>query len=110
MGLGEQRNEAAAVTIAASWLATAAPAVRVVMDTHTVDLDGFDLLTLARARLDGGPWVPPSVWDAPKGGHHREGTLAFAALDRAAVDAARVIELEVRDVGVPSRILRWERP
>lgn len=109
-GLGEQRSEAAAVTIAASWLATGAPAVRVVMDTHSVDLDGFDLATLARARLDGGPWVAPSAWDAPKGGHHREGTLAFAALDRTSLEAARLVELEVRDVAVPSRILRWERP
>lgn len=109
-GLGEQRSEAASITIAASWLATGAPAIRVVMDTHSVDLDGFDLAMLARARLDGGPWVAPSAWDAPKGGHHREGTLAFAALDRASLEAARLVELEVRDVAVPSRILRWERP
>lgn len=108
-GLGEQRSEAAAVTIAASWLATGTPAVRVVMDTHSVDLDGFDLATLARARLDGGPWVAPSAWDSPKGGHHREGTLAFAAWDRASLDAAKSVELEIRDVAVPSRILRWAR-
>ncbi len=110
MGLGEQRSEAAAVTVGASWLGTGVPAVRIVMDTHSVDLDGFDLGTLARMRLDGGPWVAPSAWDAPKGGHHREGTLAFGALDRASFDAARIIELEVRDVALPSRILRWERP
>jgi len=109
-GLGEQRSEAAAVTVVASWLASGAPAVRVAMDTHSVDLDGFDLKTLARMRLDGGPWVAPSAWDAPKGGHHREGTLAFGALDRASFDAAKLIELEVRDVAMPSRILRWERP
>lgn len=108
--LAEQRSETAEITIAATWLATGAPAVRVVMDTHSVDLDGFDLRTLARARLDGGPWVAPSSWDAPKGGHHREGTLTFGSLDRRAVDAAALIELEVRDVAVPSRILRWERP
>lgn len=108
--LGERRSETAAVTIAASWLADAAPAVRVVMDTHSVDLDGFDLKTLARVRLDGGPWAVPSSWDAAKGGHHREGTLTFGSLDRRAVDAAALIELEVRDVAAPSRILRWERP
>lgn len=108
--LGEQSSEAAAITIVATWLATGTPAVRVAMDTHSVDLDRFDLATLARARLDGGPWVAPSAWDAPKGGHHREGTLAFGALDRASLDAAALIELEVRDIAVPSRILRWERP
>ena len=109
-GLAEQRSDAGAVTIAVSWLATASPAARVVMDTHSVDLDGFDLKTLARVRLDGGPWTAPSSWDAAKGGHHREGTLTFGSLDRRAVDAAALIELEVRDVAAPSRILRWERP
>ena len=107
--LGEQRSEAAAITIVASWLATGTPAVRVVMDTHSVDLDGFDLATLARVRIDGGPWIAPSAWDAPKGGHHREGTLAFAAMDRASLDTAKLVELEMRDVAVPSRILRWAR-
>ena len=107
--LGEQSSEAAAITIVATWLATGTPAVRVAMDTHSVDLDEFDLGTLARVRLDGGPWVAPSAWDAPKGGHHREGTLAFAALDRASLHAAALIELEVRDIAVPSRILRWTR-
>lgn len=108
-GMGEQRSDAGAVTIAASWLATAPSAVRVIMDTHSVDLDGLDLATLARVRLDGGPWVAPSAWDAPKGGHHREGTLAFAAVDRASLDTAQLIELEIRDVAVPSRMLRWTR-
>ena len=86
----------------ASWLETGTPAVRVVMDTHSVDLDGFDLATLARVRIDGGPWIAPSAWDAPKGGHHREGTLTFAAMDRASLDTAKLIELEMRDVAVPS--------
>lgn len=107
--LGEQRSEAASITVVASWLATGTPAVRVVMDTHSVDLDGFDLATLGRVRLDGGSWVAPSAWDAPKGGHHRQGTLAFAAMDRASLDTAQLIELEMRDVAVPSRMLRWAR-
>lgn len=108
--LGEQRSEAAAVTVVASWLSTSTPAVRVEMDTHSVDLDGFDLGTLARVRLDDGAWVAPTAWDAPKGGHHREGTLAFATLGRASLEAASIVELEIRDVVVPSRVLRWERP
>jgi len=108
--LGEQRSEAAAVTLVASWLDTGTPAAQVAMDTHSVDLDGFDLKTLARVRLDGGAWAAPTAWDAPKGGHHREGTLAFATLDRASLDAARIVELEIRDLATPSRVLRWERP
>lgn len=107
-GLGEQRHEAGAVTVAASWI-TGATSARVALDTHSVDLDGFDLKTLARVRLDGGAWVAPSSWDAPSGGHHRSGTLAFDTLDAQAISLARVIELEIRDVGAPSHLLRWER-
>ena len=108
-GLGAQRSEAASITVVASWLATGTPAVQVAMDTHSVDLDVFDLMTLARVRLDGGAWTAPTEWDAPKGGHHREGTLAFATVDRTSLDSASIVELEIRDVAVPSRILRWER-
>lgn len=104
----EQQHEAGAVTVAASWIGRTSSA-RVTMDTHSVDLDGFDLKELARVRLDGGAWVSPTLWDAPKGGHHRSGTLTFSSIEPRALDGARVIELEVHDVGVPSHILRWER-
>lgn len=106
-GLGEQRHEAGAVTVVASWIAGTASA-RVVLDTHSVDLDGFDLTGLARLRVDGGAWVAPTGWDAPKGGHHRSGTLTFGTLEPAAIASARAIELEIRDVGAPSHLLRWE--
>lgn len=106
--LGEQRSDAASVTVAASWLS--GTALRVTMDTHSVDLDSFDLQALARMRLDQGAWVAASGWDAPKGGHHRVGTLTFASLDAVSVEQARAIELEIRDIGVPLRTLRWERP
>lgn len=108
LGEGEQRHEAGAVTVSASWIA-GTPSAGVALDTHSVDLDGFDLKTLARVRLDGGAWVAPSAWDAPQGGHHRSGTLSFDTLDAQAFASARVIELEIRDVGAPSHLLRWER-
>lgn len=107
--LGEQRHEAGAVTVVASWLADPRPSARVALDTHSVDLDGFDLTQLARLRLDGGAWIAPTMWDAPRGGHHRSGTLSFGSLDPQVFASARVIELEVRDVAVPSQLLRWER-
>ena len=107
--LGEQRHEAGAVTVVASWLADPMPTARVALDTHSVDLDGFDLTQLARVRLDGGAWIAPTKWDAPKGGHHRSGTLSFDSLDPQVFASARTIELEVRDVAVPSHVLRWER-
>ena len=104
----EQQHEGGAVTVVASWISGTASA-RVAMDTHSVDLDGSDLIELARVRLDGGAWVRPTAWDAPKGGHHRAGTLTFSSLERQALAAAQLIELEIRDIGTPSHLLRWER-
>lgn len=108
-GLGERTSEAGSVTIVVSWLAGAVPTAKVAMDTHSVDLDKFDLKALARIRLDGGAWVTPTAWDAPPGGHHRSGSLAFGSLAPTAFDGAKVIELEIRDVASSSRLLRWER-
>ena len=106
--LGEQQqHEAGSVTITASWIVGTTSA-SVGMNTHSVDLDGFDLKQLARVRLDGGPWVSATAWDGPPGGHHRGGTLTFGSLDPQALASAKVIELEIRDVAVPSHLLRWE--
>lgn len=106
--LGERRNEGAGIEVKAAWVSTDPPALKITMDTHSVDLDKFDLATLAKLRLDGGDWVAASAVDVPKGGHHREGTLRFAPVGPS-FGAARVIELEIRDVAVPVRVLRWER-
>lgn len=106
--IGERSHEEGAVKVVASWI-DGAPALRVTLDTHSVDLDGFDLKQLARLRLDGGSWIAPSAWDAPAGGHHRSGTLSFGTLGPEALAAARAIELELRDVAAPSHLLRWER-
>lgn len=104
----QEQHEAGSVTVGASWIAGTASAL-VGLNTHSVDLDEFDLAALARVRLDGGDWVPATGWDAPMGGHHRGGTLTFATLDPRALARARVVELEIRDVAVPSHLLRWER-
>jgi hypothetical protein len=85
----------------------------VAMDTHSVDLDAVDLGRSAVLRVDQGREVPPTGWDAPKGGHHREGKLTFP--DKGADGAPLigpdtwVVELVIRDVaGVPERTLRWD--
>lgn len=103
----EKQHQAGAVTVIASWVPGTSTA-RVALDTHSVELDGFDLTVLARVRLDGGPWVSPTLWDAPKGGHHRSGALTFGSLEPRALAGASLIELEVRDVGA-SHLLRWQR-
>ena len=90
----------------------AAPTFTVALDTHSVELDGYDLRQLAVLRTDQGREVRPSGWDAPKGGHHRSGALTFPAM---ASDGSplvgpttRELTLVIRDVaGVPERVFRW---
>ncbi len=112
-GDATQTNEGGQVTIKATWQGpSAGPVFDVVMDTHAVDLDGYDLTQLAVLRIDGGRKVQPAGWDAPKGGHHREGTLTFptTAADGSPLIApgTRTVELVIRGVaGVSERVFRW---
>jgi hypothetical protein len=85
-------------------------AFKVAMDTHSVDLDGFDLMKLALLRTDTGVEVAPTGWDAPNGGHHREGKLSFPATvgGRPLLDeTARGVTVIVRDVASPERKFEW---
>lgn len=112
-GAATRTSEGGQVTVKVTWDGTIdPPAFTVVMDTHAVDLDGYDLGQLAVLRTDQGQEMHPAAWVAPKGGHHREGQLTFPAI---AADGGpligpgtRAIELVLRDVaGVPERIFRW---
>jgi hypothetical protein len=107
-----QMSEGGQVTVKATWQGlSAGPVFAVALDTHAVNLDGYDLKQLAMLRIDGGREVRPASWDAPEGGHHRQGTLTFppTAAGRPLIGSdTRTIELVIRDVaGVPERIFRW---
>jgi hypothetical protein len=111
-----QTSQAGQVTIKATWQGSeVGPVFTVVLDTHAVNLDAYDLVQLAALRTDQTDQVLPIGWDAPAGGHHRQGTLTFP-LTRAdgsptlSTDA-RSIELTIRDVGgVPETVLTWVLP
>ncbi len=101
------------VVVKATWQGPdAGPVFTIALDTHSVDLDGYDLAQLSVLRVEDGREVQPSAWDAPKGGHHRKGTLTFPT---AGADGNDIVgpgtpgfELIIRDVaGVPERVLRW---
>lgn len=84
----------------------------IVMDTHVVDLDVYDLRTLALLRTDAGVEVAPVRWEAPAGGHHREGTLWFPALTADGTPTigpdASTMTLVIRDVaGISEQSLHW---
>ncbi|QIN84442.1 hypothetical protein GBA63_18675 [Rubrobacter tropicus] len=112
-GAATRTNESGEVTIKVVWEGRdAGPTFDVTMDTHSVDLDGYDLRKLAVLRNDGGQEVRARAWAAPKGGHHREGKLSFPekASDGGAVIGrdTREITLIIRDVaGVPERSFEW---
>lgn len=107
--LGEQRSEGGAVEVVAAWASTDPPSLKLTMDTHSVDLDRVDLVRVATLRLDGGGWIAPTRAEVPNGGHHRAGTLTFGSVASSAFGSARIVELRIVDVGVPERVLRWER-
>jgi hypothetical protein len=86
---------------------------KVALDTHTVDLSQFDLVKLAVLRTsegisvtEGFTWEPES-----ESGHHRRGLLKVAdAVDEQSLitEETEWLELELKQVGVPSRVFRWE--
>jgi hypothetical protein len=106
-------NESGQVTVRVTWQEAAADLrFDVVLDTHAVDLDGYDLRQLAVLRAEDGREVQPIAWDAPPGGHHREGTLVFPATAPDGTlligPTTRIIELVIRDIAeVPERSFRW---
>ena len=111
---GKQVSEGGQVTVAVTWAGPSAePVFTIAMDTHSVNLDGYDLLQLAVLRTDLGVKVPPREWDAPKGGHHRKGTLTFPATTTygqpVLTATTREVVLVIRDVaGVAERSFRWQ--
>ncbi|MCG3141667.1 MAG: hypothetical protein HDKAJFGB_02983 [Anaerolineae bacterium] len=81
----------------------------IVLTTHSIDLI-MDLATTATLRTDTGVSVNSTLWDAPRGGHHVEGTLIFPATQdgKPILEGATKLTLTITDVDVPTRIFEWE--
>ena len=95
------------VTVAATLLAdrTDSTAIRVALNTHSVDLDAVKFDTVASLRDDRGKTYALEAVESPCGsGHHRQAVLRFARADA----GAKAVELIVKDVaGVKERTFRW---
>lgn len=77
----------------------------VAMDTHSVDLDRYDLKTLSLLRDDAGNEQKPLRVENLGGGHHRQVTLVFAKPS----NKAKRLELVVNDIaGVKVRSFGWD--
>ncbi|HET9494600.1 MAG TPA: hypothetical protein VFR15_10240 [Chloroflexia bacterium] len=109
-----QVNVGGEVTVRVTWQGPEAGSVfSVAMDTHSVDLDPYDLSTMATLHTNDGREAAAVRWDAPAGGHHRKGTLAFSemALDGnpLVADDTQSIELVIYELsGVPARSFTWK--
>lgn len=111
-----QKNQAGNVTIEVTWEANQASKdslrFAVVMDTHSVDLDKYDMAKLATLRTDRGGQAAPTTWEGPPGGgHHRTGTLVFPAAEGGKPligPDTKYVEVTIRDIAnVKERVLRW---
>ena len=106
-----QSNTGGSVTIDVEWVKADGTSFvfKVGMDTHSVDLDQYDLGKLAILRDDTGNEYRPASWEAAAGGHHREGTLTFPLPDSVRQGKAKYVEMTIQDVaGIKQRVLKWE--
>jgi hypothetical protein len=96
------------VTVKVSYLAQTEHESRfsVVMDTHAVNLDAYDLKALSVLRDDTGLSMRPTGVENKGSGHHREIILTFP---RPSVDR-KWLELVIKDIaGIKERMFRWNR-
>jgi hypothetical protein len=78
---------------------------QVALDTHSVNLDSYDLKTVSVLRDDAGNTYSPTAVENKGSGHHRETTVSFAKV----ASGTKRVELVIKDVaGVKERIFRWD--
>ena len=78
---------------------------QVVLDTHSVNLDGYDLKSLSVLRDEAGNTYPPTAVENKGSGHHRQSTVVFSKV----APSTKRVELVIKNVaGVKERLFRWE--
>jgi len=78
---------------------------QVVLDTHSVNLDGYDLKNLSLLRDGTGKTYEVTKTENKGSGHHREITIAFS---KPSPEAKR-LELVIKDIaGVKERTFHWK--
>lgn len=78
----------------------------VVLDTHSVNLERYDLKSLSVMRDDTGLTMAPTGSENKGSGHHREIILTFP---RPSTER-KWLELVIKDIaGVKERVYRWSR-
>lgn len=79
------------------------------MNTHSVNLDVYEMGEISFLRIDGGDEQKALGWSKPGGGgHHRSGVLKFAG---PIPSGARSLQVIIRGVGgVKERVFEWKLP
>jgi len=78
---------------------------QVALDTHSVNLDSYDLNTISVLRDDAGNTYSPTAVENKGSGHHRETTVSFAKV----AGGTKRVELVIKDIaGAKERIFRWD--
>jgi hypothetical protein len=78
---------------------------QVVLDTHSVNLDGYDLKNLSSLRDDAGNTYLPTSVENKGSGHHRQSTVVFSKV----AHSTKRVELAIKDIaGVKERLFRWD--
>jgi hypothetical protein len=78
---------------------------QVVLDTHSVDLDAYDLKRLTVLRDGPANIYRPTYVESKGSGHHRQATVTFAK----PTNSIKRIELVIKGVaGVKERVFRWD--
>jgi hypothetical protein len=104
-----RRDRQGPVTVAVTLVAPPPPGspvtVRVVLDTHSVGLDGVAFeRAVALRKPDGSDEAPAAVEQISGTGHHREAVVVFRV-----IEGATDVQIVVRDVGgIPERVFVWQ--
>ena len=106
-----QTSAGGAVEIQVKWLVDMKDSLvfDVSMNTHSVDLDKYDLKQLIVLHDSQGNEYQPLSWNSAAGGHHRSGKLIFAVPSSLNEGGTKFLHMVIRNVaGVGERSLEWE--
>ncbi len=106
-----QTNAGGAVEIQVKWLADKNDSLvfDVSMNTHSVDLDKYDLKQLTVLHDSQGNEYQPLSWNSAAGGHHRSGKLVFTVPGSLNEGGTKFLHMVIRNVaGVGERSLEWD--
>ena len=80
------------------------PRFQIVLDTHAVNLDAYELKTIVVLRDELGKSYGPTAVEDKGGGHHRETFVSFRKLS----PGTKRMELVIKDIaGVKERTFVW---